>query len=214
MSLEVFRKFLTLEDSVYLTELLDKNNIPFKLEDYSNQADMSFMGQNVELKVIVKVRITDFPKVDELLKTEFEISLDQVDQEHYLFEFSDEELTEIIIKPNEWSEYDYKVATLILEKRGVHVSQKLIDSIKKAKTNDKESYSSTWIIVGYISAFLGGLIGFGIGLSLWLMKKKLPSGDKVYIYDDNNRKHGKRITILGLIMTVIYLGLRIYLRNH
>lgn len=217
MSIEIFRRFPTLDDAKQLAELLDKNKIPYKLEDYSNQADISFMGQNLDFKVLIKARITDFPKIEELIDSENKFTLDQVDKEHYLFEFTDEELTEIIVNPDEWSNYDYKVAELILNDRGIAVSEKLIEDINKQRyttLNEKEAYSSPWIIIGYISAFLGGLLGFAMGLSLLLMKKKLPNGDKVYIYDGNDRLHGKRITILGFIMTIIYIALRVYIRNN
>ncbi len=217
MSLEVFRKFPSLEDANELVELLKENEIQYCLEDYSNQADMNFIGQNLDLKIIVRAKIVDFPKIEELIDKKTKITLDQVDKEHYLFEFSDEELTEIIVKPNEWSNYDYKVAELILNDRGVSISPKFIENIKKQRYNElreKESFSSIWIIIGYISAFLGGLLGFGIGLSLWLMKKKLPNGEKVYIYDENNRQHGIWISLIGFIMTVILITLRIYLNNN
>ncbi|TAJ15639.1 hypothetical protein DMA11_00070 [Marinilabiliaceae bacterium JC017] len=213
MSIEVFRKFPTRDEANFLIELLDKNEIPYRLEDYSKQADTNFMGQNLDLKVIVKARIVDFPKIEELLDDANEITFDQVDKEHYLFDFSDDELTEIIVKPNEWSNYDYKVATLILNERGCTVSPRFIESIKKQRYNqlsEKESYSSLWIIIGYVSAFCSGLLGFAIGLSLWLMKKKLPNGEKVHIYDDKTRIHGKRITLIGLAMTAVGVFIRIY----
>lgn len=218
MSFEVFRKYPTIQEATELTDVLKENNISFLLEDFTNKSEIvGFSVQNLDLKVIVKARIEDFPKIETLVDNTLKVSLDQVDKEHYLFSFTDEELTEIIVKPNDWSNYDYKVAELILNNRGVSVSPKFIESIKKQRYNklsEKESYSSTWLIIGYISAFLGGLLGFAIGLSLWLMKKRLPNGEKVYIYDDNNRKHGKRITMIGFIMTLVYIALRIYLRNN
>jgi hypothetical protein len=217
MSFGVFRKYPSLEEANGLIDLLKENDIPYQIEDYTNQADIGLLGQNLDLKVIVNARVIDFPKIESLLDKEMKITLDQVDKDHYLFEFSDEELTEIIVKPNEWSNYDYKVAELILNDRGISVSPKLIDNIKKQMYNElsqKESYSSTWIIMGYLTAFLGGLLGFAIGLNLWFMKKKLPNGEKVYVYDNYNRKHGRLITILGLFMTLFYTALRIYLRNN
>jgi len=214
MSFEVFRKFPLLDEAISLTDLLKENNIPYTLEDYSKQADITFFGQNLDAKIIVRAKITDFPKIEDLIDKNTNITLKQVDKEHYLFEFSDDELTEIIVKPNEWSNYDYKVAELLLKDRGVNISPRFIESIKKQRYNElqeKDSYSPTWIVVGYITAFLGGLLGFAIGLSLWFMKRKLPNGDKVFIYNDSDRLHGKRITILGLMMLLIYIGLKIYL---
>ncbi len=212
MSFEVFRKFPEIESAKHLADLLEENRISYRLEDYSNQADISFMGQNLDLKILIKARITDFPKIENLIDSSNDISLDQVDQGHYLFGFTDEELTEIIVKPDEWNNYDYKVAKLILDERGITVSEEFIENIKKqsySKLSEKESYSSMWVVVGYISAFFGGILGFAIGLSLWQMRKKIPSGEKIFIYDKNTRSHGKRITIIGIIMLLIYIALRL-----
>ena len=213
MSFKEFRKYASLDEANGLIELLKQEGIPYQLQDFSNQSDI-FLGQKLDLNVIVNARIEDFPRIEELLDKKTIITLDQVDKDHYLFDFSNEELTEIIIKPNEWSSFDYKVAELILDDRGIHIDPTFVESIKKQSYNElnqKESYSSIWIIVGYISAFLGGLLGLAIGLSLWFMKKKLPNGEMVYMYDDNNRKHGKQIAIIGFIFTLGYIALRIYL---
>ena len=208
MSFEVFRKFPSRKEALGLVELLKKNNIPYQLEDFSKQVDINFLSQNLDLKVIVKANFADFPKIEELLDNETRITLDQVDKKHYLFGFTDEELTEIIVTPNEWSNYDYKVAELLLNERGVSISPQFIENIKKQRysaMNQKEKYSPTWLVLGYISAFLGGLLGLAIGISLWFMKKKLPNGEKMYMYDENYRRHGKRITIIGFIMTLIFI---------
>ena len=213
MDFEVFRKYPNLDEASLLIDVLKKNEIPYAIEDYSKQVDITMLGQNLDLKIIIKARINDFPKIEELLDNEYQITLNQVEKDHYLFEFSDEELTEIIMKPNEWSNYDYKVAELILNKRGVTVSPQFIENIKKQRYNqlaEKESFSSVWIIIGYASAFLGGLLGFAIGLGLWFMKKKLPNGDSVYIYNESNRKHGMIITIIGFCMILFYICLNYY----
>ena len=208
MGLEIFRKYPTLDEANLLIEILERNNIFFKLEDYSMQVDLTMVGQNLDLKIIVKAKLIDFPRIEELLDSEYKLTLDEVEKEHYLFEFSDEELTEIIMKPNEWSNYDYKVAELILNKNGVEVSQQFVENIKKQRYNqldEKESFSSIWIIIGYVSAFFGGLLGLAIGVGLWTMSKKAPNGEKIYIYDENHRKHGERITYLGIAMVLFYL---------
>lgn len=215
MSLEVFRKYPTIDEANLLIEVLDKNKIQYKLEDYTLHPDIIILGQNLDLKIIVKANIKDFPRIEKLLDNEYKLNLSEIDKEHYLFEFNDEELTEIIMKPNDWSNYDYKVAELILNDRGVVVSSEFIENIKKQRYNqlsEKESFSSVWVIVGYVSAFLGGILGLAIGLGLWQMTKNLPNGEKAFIYDDYNRKHGKRITIIGFSMFVVYVLMRLYIK--
>ena len=57
-----------------------------------------------------------------------------------------------------------------------------------------------WIIAGYIFACLGGLLGIIIGYYLWTSKKTLPNGQKVPSYTESDRKHGKYIFYIGLIV--------------
>lgn len=215
MSLQVFRKYPSMSEAKSLIDLLNDNDVPYKVEDYSKNVGINFLGELAELKIFIKVNINDFPKVDQLINQNLNIKIEDVEKDHYLFTFSEKELMEIILKSNEWSNYDVKVAEILLKNKGFKIDDKLINTIKNSNYNDeetnKESQSFTWIVVGYISALFGGLIGFGIGLSLWLMKKKLPNGAEIYSYSEENRKHGKRITIIGLISTLIFILLRLKL---
>jgi hypothetical protein len=40
-------------------------------------------------------------------------------------------------------------------------------------------------------------------------KKKLPNGEEIFSYQENDRKHGKRIMILGIVMLIILTFLKI-----
>ncbi|HPE55270.1 MAG TPA: hypothetical protein P5514_04820 [Bacteroidales bacterium] len=215
MSIEIYRKFPSVEDSDYLTQLLIKNNIPFKLIDYSNQPDITFTGQNLDYKVELKADLSDFPKIDKLLEEQSKLSFNNIDKDHYFFEYSNEELTDVILAPEEWHNYDYQVAKLILKDRGIEISDKFIETIKFKKLKESgtnESYPVMWIIVGYISAFFGGILGLAIGLSLWLMRKKLHDGTKVFIYKENIRTHGKIISLIGFFMFILIITIRVNMK--
>jgi hypothetical protein len=70
---------------------------------------------------------------------------------------------------------------------------------------------TTW---GYISAFLGGVIGIAIGLNLWTMKKTLPNGERVYVYNENDRNHGKIMTVVGIIVLLCSVYIQAKIRNR
>ncbi|MDB5013033.1 MAG: hypothetical protein JWQ25_1235, partial [Daejeonella sp.] len=72
-----------------------------------------------------------------------------------------------------------------------------------------EDSQKTWIIAGYIFSFLGGLLGIFIVWHLVSHKKTLPNGDSVYGYSVEDRKHGNRILIWGIIIFVISTTIRI-----
>ena len=56
------------------------------------------------------------------------------------------------------------------------------------------------MIAGYVLAALGGIVGVFIGHHLNTTKKTLPNGQRVYIYNADDRAHGKWIFFLGSAM--------------
>ena len=86
MALEIFRKYPTLDEAQLLIDVLKKYEISYKLEDYSKQVDITMLGQNLDLKIIVKANLSDFPRIEELLDNEYKLTLNQVEKEHYLVE--------------------------------------------------------------------------------------------------------------------------------
>jgi len=122
---------------------------------------------------------------------------------HYLFEFTNEELYEILEKPDEWNYIDYKLAQKILKERGKDINENLLASLKEERVTElskPERRYSFWIIVGYISSLLGGLLGLAIGWILWTMKKTLPNGERIYVYSESDRRHGKIMFMIGIII--------------
>lgn len=218
MKLEFFRNFPSLEDVKAISDVLDKHGIRYEINENTRKHDITFLGSTaansgVEMKFSLKASPDDFEQINNLIDKEVEVSIEEVEKDHYLFNFSTDELTEILLNPNEWSVFDFKVAGLILNDRGVTVSEEFIKSLRKqgqSELRHKESYSGMWIVIGYISAFLGGILGFGIGLSLWFMTKRLPNGEKIYTFTEVQRKHGKRITIIGFIVLLLSIALRLY----
>ena len=118
---------------------------------------------------------------------------------------------EILLKADEWNEFDYKLAQKILVQRGKSVDTELLKALKKQRIEllaKPEENQKSWIVAGYIFATLGGLLGIFIGYSLWTSKKSLPNGQKVYSYNEKDRTHGKNIFYIGLITLPFYVIVR------
>lgn len=74
---------------------------------------------------------------------------------------------------------------------------------KEMIENNSEGKSGKWIIIlGYLFAVLGGLIGIILGISL-LTKIKAEDGTKRYVYKKKSRHHGIVIIIIATICTMI-----------
>lgn len=199
----VFRSFSTLTQAQELEVLLNENNISTVLGDNIAPVDVTFSGSTLLNKYEVKISFSDFEKAESVLEKEAENLLNKIDKEYYLFCFTNDELYEVLIKSDEWNPFDYKLAQKLLINRGEKVDTEMLDSLKKERLKvlaKPEENQKSWIIAGYLFSFLGGGVGIIIGYSLWSSKKTLPNGERIYSYKSEDRKHGKNIFIIGLIV--------------
>lgn len=193
-----------------IINLLDENKIPYSIEDNSRDAPDIIIGQDTGNKYLIKILPDDFIKVNSLLDNEAQKELDSIEKDYYLFLFSNEELLEVISQPDSWCALDRKLAKKLLNERGIEISDTLEKTFFDKRINEltkKEESSTIWMIVGYISAFLGGFLGIAIGLTLWTHRKILPNGNRVFVYKSSDRTHGMIIFFIGVfifLLTVFY----------
>lgn len=204
-SFQIFRTFSTLEAAIRLQNLLSNYNIKSESGDNIPSADITFVNSKVHHQYEVRIAKEDFGEAENLLLKD--INLDSIDESHYLFQFTNDELYDILAKPDEWSTLDYKLTQHLLTKRGETINEKLLASLKNKRLKNlsqPETNQQLWIVTGYILAFLGGFLGLLIGYILRTSKKTLPNGEKIYAYSKSDRLHGFYIFGIGLISTPIY----------
>ncbi len=208
-SFQIFRSFTDKESAIELQKLLSDHKIHSDIGNNIPSADITFVNNTLLHQYEVRISLSDFERAEKLMTTE--ISLDEIDPSHYLFEFNDDELYEILMKPDEWHPQDYKLALQILKKRGKTVDENLLKSLKNIRLNqlaEPENNQRPWIITGYVFAFCGGLLGLIIGYSLSTSKKNLPNGERVYSYSKSDRKHGRYILGISILLTPLFLSLK------
>ncbi len=199
----IFRKYKTLEQAKELEELLSKNRIDSIIGDNFPSVDSMFGANPLNNEIEIRIKQIDFKKAEQILESQAENLINEVDKDYYLFEFTDEELYEILLKSDEWNEFDYKFAQKILKDRGKSIDKELLNSLKKERLKQlakPEGNQKPWIITGYFFAILGGMLGLIIGYFLWTSKKTLPNGQRVYSYSNKDRRQGKYIFYIGLIV--------------
>ena len=70
--------------------------------------------------------------------------------------------------------------------------------------------ASTWlIVVGWIFAVLGGLIGIGIGAYLTFAKTTGANGETAFKYDESTRKQSIPMLVIALLFFSIGVWLRL-----
>ena len=208
----IFRKLNTLIQAQELETLLNENNIKTVLADNIAPVDITFSGSTLLNEYEIKIDAFNFEKAEAVLEKDAESLLEKIDQDYYLLSFTDEELYEVLIKSDEWNIFDYKLAQRILANRGKTIDYETLASLKKERLNilsKPEENQRPWIIAGYLFSFLGGGIGIVIGYSLWTSKKTLPNGERIYSYNNADRKQGKTIFIIGLIVFPLALIVKI-----
>ncbi|MGK0429971.1 MAG: hypothetical protein ACJARX_001644, partial [Psychroserpens sp.] len=132
----IFRKFPTLEQANELKELFLESGIESILADNTPSVDITFSGNTLQTEVEIRLRQSDFKKAEVILEKNAEDLINQIDKDYYLFEFSDDELYEILVKSDEWSAFDYTLAQKLLKDRGKPVDDVLINSLKSKRLKD------------------------------------------------------------------------------
>ncbi len=209
----VFKKFSDLNQAKEIQTLLETNKIDTVIGNNAGYLPTAIVGGNEMLNQIeIKIKQSDFDKANKILNEHFQITLDEIDKNYYLLQFSDKELYEILLKPDEWGNVDYILAKQLLEKRGKSIDNEMLEALKEQRIIDlakPEENQTSWIIAGYFFAITGGLVGIIIGYSLMNSKKILPNGIQVYSYNHNDRKHGKNIFYIGIIVIILFTFIKI-----
>lgn len=211
-----FQKLSTQDLADEFAELLSANNIDFVIEDTSG-FDTTFTNSEVNKEFRVKLKKEDFEKANTLLLQISAKQLNNVDKDYYLFDFTDDELIEVVTKPDEWGQFDYLLAQQLLKERGKEIKPELADALRKQRLKElakPEENQKSWIYAGYALALFGGLFSIFMGWHFLTHQKTLPNGDRVYGYTTSDRKHGIRIFILGIIFLLFWVIGRIIISSN
>jgi hypothetical protein len=217
MEFVTYKKLFERERVDALTNILNDNGIEFEIAEDRDSLDSLYGDNHLSKQFFIKIKKEDFAKADTILLSESAKELETVEKDHYLFSFTDEELFDILTKPDEWNEFDYQLAEKILKERGKDISTDTINLLKQQRIKElakPEESQRSWIYAGYLFAFLGGLLGIFIGWHLSTFKKTLPNGERVFGYSKIDQQHGNRISIIGIVMFVIWVAIRISTNDY
>jgi hypothetical protein len=207
----LFRVFRNEEDMKFFTDVFDDCGIDYTIENpRADSSDVLSSAYGVQVaedamqyKFMLMVAEDDFERSQSELRSHIADYFGNAGSEEntLLNEFSDDELLDVIKKPDEWAVEDIVMAQTLLDKRGKHVSDEVVDAYRQKRLEEVRQpkfggYGT--IIIGYIFAFLGGIIGIFLAASL-LGKKQLFNGEKVVMYDHKTRVNA----IIYLIISIV-----------
>jgi hypothetical protein len=207
-----FQRFKDEEVANDIAQKLKDASVFFEIENDEKFFDPTFAKNPMQNEIRIKLKSTDFSKANKVLDEYYKSQTENIDKDYYLFEFSDQELLDILAKPDEWGNLDYQLAQKILKDRGreIKIGDLEILKVKRISELKRPEKSQNWLIlIGYISSFFGGFFGIIIGLILTTSKRTLPNGEIVYTYCDSDRKHGRVISGIGLVIFISAIFFRL-----
>lgn len=203
-----YKKFNNKNSAEKFGNILDEEKIEYMVENNSISFDVSFSNNtNFGSEFCVKIKKSDFDKVDKILIKKSEEDIEKIPSDYYLLSFSDEELIDVVTKSDEWSTFDVTLSKKLLKEKGKEVTDEQIKAFKNKRIEElakPEKSQKPYIIAGYVLAILGGWLSVFIGWHLLTYKKPLPNGNKVYAYSEHDRKQGNRIFILGILFMILW----------
>ncbi|GAA4507134.1 hypothetical protein GCM10023172_37230 [Hymenobacter ginsengisoli] len=209
-----FQTFASAGAAEPLLQALAEAGIPYHTTFDTGQVafDPSFANNQLTSNFTVQLALVDFERGTQLLNKLNQHALSQIDPDHYLFRFTDEELMDIVVKPDEWSALDVALAGQLLRKRGRDVSPDTLQLLRQrrvAELAQPDQDHKSLVRSGYLSAMLGGIIGIVVGYQLYTSRKQLPTGQRVYAYSPTDRVHGIRIMVLGICVFILVMAARL-----
>ncbi|RXK86033.1 hypothetical protein [Filimonas effusa] len=204
-TLSTYRKFNDKALAAELIEMLKNKGIIYELEDSTQFFDPSYAYNEATMEIRIRLQQEDFDKADEMLAEYYKPILDSLEKDYHLYSFTDEELMDVVAKPDEWGIVDQLLAPRILKERGIELTQQVIGMLKRNRLKDLEKTEEApryLILIGYTSSLLGGLLGIIIGWHLSFFKKTLPDGTRHYAYRTSDRDHGTRMILLSAIVLI------------
>ncbi len=191
-----------------LLNILDQNNIPYEVEITHSELNVYTGKASWIPPVVVKIQADNFEKVNALIETD--TALVTIPERHFLISFSNEELTDVLQKQDEWGTDNYNIARKLLEQRGKPVPQAALD---KYKTERMEALAKpttvepVWLSLAFASAIAGGIFAIIFGRMIYTSTKILPNGKRVYVYDAASRKNGFALYMIGIAVLALYIAI-------
>ncbi|MGP8215049.1 MAG: hypothetical protein ACLQQ4_05755 [Bacteroidia bacterium] len=203
----VYRKFFSIVEAEPLLEFLKEKGIDYRVNNYNSNIGSTFASTNNPNQVEVKLLPAQFEVADNLLEQDVEDTINSLPADYYLFSFSENELMEILRKPDEWTPEDYILAQQLLKKRGKIIHQESLHAMKMERLEElrqPEKGNKAWNMAGYAASILGGFFGILMGWYMMSSRKILPNGESVYAYDTDTRLSGKRMALIGAVFMVVW----------
>ena len=113
MKFEVYRSGHSFSEFEDLTKLLKDNNLSYRVEEPKEIGDQIQVGNFTGFSHFLLIKSEDKNIVDELIQENLSYSFEDIPGDFYMMDYSNEELMEVIVFEEEWSQEDVRISKLI-----------------------------------------------------------------------------------------------------
>lgn len=201
-----FQQFNDMALARAMADRLGAAGIEYEIDSQDPHLDPVIIGSSPDSSIDLKIPAEDFIRARAVLEAYYEEHLQDVDPDYYLFGFTDQELLEILAKPDEWGAFDYVLARKLLIERGHPITKEFTDELKATRLRDLARFEDAGVsMAGPI-----GLDGMVSGYIVATKKKTLPDGSQVPAYSPKVRKRGWiMFTITAIVLGLLLLWMLI-----
>jgi hypothetical protein len=203
-----FAKFDSATEAEDLCQFFDKYSIKYVIEREKGILDKILVGETFDHLILLKIKNDDFKRAGELIRTEYTIDLSKVDNEYYLFRFSNDELLSVFNSNDGWNYFDVALSKKLLDQRNITIFKP--EGNANSLFSNQVRLANYVLIIEYIVSLSFGFVGIVIGVATLSAKKTSQSGQRIDFYDSWTRKNAIIILLIGIIRSLV-LGVKIFL---
>lgn len=136
-----FRRFSDIEKVTELTTLFEENRIEYKVVDRTLKFKIVANEDTWENRYILKIRESDFEKANGLA---YDLQVNEKTEalsDHYLYTFSDEDIIDAILNPENYTHSEIILARKISDERNLVITSNTVNSIRERNKRSKEKNS-------------------------------------------------------------------------
>jgi hypothetical protein len=194
-----------------VAEKLKENGIDYRIQGDGGPVEAMLITTTAVPSVSLQIPGHEFPRAHTILETFYAGQLGDVDPDYYLYTFIDEELMEIVSKPDEWGHFDYVLARKQLADRGKPIDDAEAAELRRVRLKQladpnyiaddgslRSPISRTPVVFSHLVASHA---------------RTLPDGKQVYSHSPAQRKRARTLTLVVVLALVLFL-LKMLLQRH
>jgi len=232
-----YQTFASAAEADEVAAQLINAGIPAEVAKKAQPLDVVIAGDDYSDGYIIRIPPACFEQANDLLYVK-ELDVSTIDAAHPLCALTNDELKEVIARPDEWGMDNYSIAMALLKSRGMIMSDKLLAEIKQDRIEELSVRrpASGWLLltgylsalaplarnymyghdrispsVGYIIWFFPGFAGLFISGLLLQAKITLPNGTRIPAYNDAVLRQAMIILALNILSWVVNIVWLVYL---